>query len=84
MILAFRTIAFLKNYTRKCTNLRNIVRSTNAQFYRTPEFLHGEYEFQDPKTDDEIVNVIYVDRNGKKIPIRDFHKPKRKRMIYWI
>lgn len=31
---------------------------------------HGEYEWQDPKSDDEIVNVTYIDRDGNRIPVR--------------
>ncbi|CAB3375939.1 Hypothetical predicted protein [Cloeon dipterum] len=31
---------------------------------------NGEYEFQEPKSEDEVVNVIYVDKNGKEFPIR--------------
>ncbi|XP_041360395.1 adrenodoxin-like protein 1, mitochondrial [Gigantopelta aegis] len=30
----------------------------------------GEYEFQDPKSDDEIVNIVYVDKDGKRTPVR--------------
>jgi hypothetical protein len=31
---------------------------------------HGEYEYQDPKSDDDIVNITFVNKNGKHIPIR--------------
>lgn len=31
---------------------------------------HGEYEWQDPKSEDEVVNVIYVDKEGNRKPIR--------------
>ncbi|KAG7171871.1 adrenodoxin-like protein 1, mitochondrial isoform X2 [Homarus americanus] len=31
---------------------------------------HGDYEWQDPKSEDEVVNITYIDRSGKKIPVR--------------
>lgn len=31
---------------------------------------HGDYEYQDPKSDDEVVNITYIDKNGTKIPVR--------------
>lgn len=31
---------------------------------------HGEYEYQEPKSEDEVVNVIYINRERKSIPIR--------------
>ncbi|KAL1384568.1 hypothetical protein pipiens_003342 [Culex pipiens pipiens] len=32
--------------------------------------LHGEYEWQDPKSEDEVVNVTYIDKDGKRTPVR--------------
>ena len=32
--------------------------------------LHGEYERQDPQTEEEVVNVTYIDRNGDTQKIR--------------
>ncbi|KPJ01203.1 PREDICTED: adrenodoxin-like protein, mitochondrial [Papilio xuthus] len=31
---------------------------------------HGEYEWQDPKSEDEVVNITYVDKDGKKTKVR--------------
>lgn len=31
---------------------------------------HGEYEFQDPKSDDEVVNVNFINKDGNCVPIR--------------
>lgn len=36
----------------------------------TPGLQHGDYEWQDPKSEDEVVNVTYIDRHGNKIPVR--------------
>jgi ferredoxin-2, mitochondrial len=30
----------------------------------------GEFEHQDPKSEDEVVNVIYIDKKGTRIPVR--------------
>lgn len=32
--------------------------------------LHGEYEWQDPKSADEIVNITYITKDGQRIPIQ--------------
>jgi len=31
---------------------------------------HGEYEWKDPKSDDEVVNIVFIDKDGKHIPLR--------------
>ena len=31
---------------------------------------HGEYEWQDPKSEDEVVNIVFINKEGKHIPIR--------------
>uniref|UniRef100_A0A1A9W4C0 2Fe-2S ferredoxin-type domain-containing protein n=1 Tax=Glossina brevipalpis TaxID=37001 RepID=A0A1A9W4C0_9MUSC len=31
---------------------------------------HGEYEWQDPKSEDEVVRVIYIDKDGKRIEVK--------------
>eukprot|EP00128_Syssomonas_multiformis_P019005 Colp12_sorted_trinity150504_noHs@21692 len=31
---------------------------------------HGDYEMQDPKSEDEVVHVTYIDRTGKKHTVR--------------
>ena len=39
-----------------------------------PSFLavryHGEYEWQDPKSDDEVVSVIFINKDGHRVPIQ--------------
>ncbi|XP_050734999.1 adrenodoxin-like protein 1, mitochondrial [Eriocheir sinensis] len=36
----------------------------------TPGLQTGEYEWQDPKSEEEVVNITFIDRSGKKIPVR--------------
>ncbi|KAF4517590.1 hypothetical protein B566_EDAN008579 [Ephemera danica] len=31
---------------------------------------HGDYEWQDPKSEDEVVNVVYIDKDGGRHPVR--------------
>ncbi|VDI03249.1 Hypothetical predicted protein [Mytilus galloprovincialis] len=31
---------------------------------------HGDYEYKDPKSEDEVVNITYIDRNGVKKPVK--------------
>lgn len=32
--------------------------------------LAGEYEYQDPKSPEEIVNVVFIDKAGRRVPIK--------------
>lgn len=38
--------------------------------YTTRCLWHGEYEWRDPKNDDEIVNVTFVDKDGKRVEVK--------------
>ncbi|XP_058830944.1 adrenodoxin-like protein 1, mitochondrial isoform X2 [Topomyia yanbarensis] len=31
---------------------------------------HGEYEWQDPKSDAEVVNITYIDKDGNRMTVR--------------
>ncbi|XP_053620661.1 adrenodoxin-like protein 1, mitochondrial [Plodia interpunctella] len=50
------------------------VRSITPTYFRpihvTSGLRHGEYEWQDPKSEDEVVNITYVDKDGKKTKVR--------------
>ncbi|XP_063543524.1 adrenodoxin-like protein 1, mitochondrial [Cydia strobilella] len=49
----------------------SVVRSaTIRRIHVTPALKHGEYEWQDPKSEEEVVNIVYVTKDGKKHPIR--------------
>ncbi|XP_012275910.1 adrenodoxin-like protein, mitochondrial [Orussus abietinus] len=56
--------------TRRNHGLRNNLTKTSLQLHTSKGLLHGEYEFQDPKSEDEVVNVIFIDKNGSRIPIK--------------
>ncbi|KAG4075353.1 hypothetical protein HA402_003144 [Bradysia odoriphaga] len=40
------------------------------QFHLTNIRWHGEYEWQDPKTPDEIVNITYINKDGDRTSIK--------------
>lgn len=40
------------------------------KYHVTASLLHGEYEWQDPKSEDEVVNIVYIDKDGNKIKVR--------------
>lgn len=52
------------------TQCTNVTRSSVARFSITPSLSHGEYEWQDPKSPDEIVNITYITKDGTKIPVK--------------
>ncbi|CAF3816268.1 unnamed protein product [Rotaria sp. Silwood1] len=56
-----------------CRTILSSLRTTN-RLYKNPLITavryHGEYEWQDPKSDDEVVNITFINKDGKRIPIR--------------
>ncbi|XP_013778740.1 adrenodoxin-like protein, mitochondrial isoform X1 [Limulus polyphemus] len=59
---------------RKNQNLMNFIshlqkRNIVASNLNGP-LQHGEYEWQDPKSEEEVVNVVFVTKDGKRIPVR--------------
>lgn len=36
----------------------------------TSRLQHGEYEWQDPKTEDEVVNITYITKDGQRVPVK--------------
>lgn len=39
-------------------------------FRTSPSIAHGEYEYQDPKSEEEVVNVEFISKDGSVIPLR--------------
>uniref|UniRef100_A0A182QMT9 2Fe-2S ferredoxin-type domain-containing protein n=1 Tax=Anopheles farauti TaxID=69004 RepID=A0A182QMT9_9DIPT len=51
--------------------LKRSIGIVNPRFiHTTVQLLHGEYEWQDPKSEDEIVNITYIDKDGKETAVR--------------
>ncbi|XP_046809013.1 adrenodoxin-like protein 1, mitochondrial [Lucilia cuprina] len=52
-------------------NIQKIPKRTPFRLLQTTTInRHGEYEWQDPKSADEIVRVTYVDKNGKRTEVK--------------
>lgn len=54
------------NWTKTFTPTR----INRAHIFGTATNRHGEYEWQDPKSDDEIVNITYITKDGNKFPVK--------------
>jgi ferredoxin-2, mitochondrial len=56
--------------------LRRPVNGLSMRSFRTASQITGsplcigDYEMKDPQSEDEVVNVTFIDRSGKRIPIR--------------
>lgn len=48
----------------------HLVRIKCVNFSKTSSQQHGEYEWQDPKSPDEIINITYITKDGDRIPIK--------------
>ncbi|XP_074642870.1 adrenodoxin-like protein 1, mitochondrial [Tubulanus polymorphus] len=62
------TCTFRNHFNRTCELYSEAIRrkiSTSSG----PKF-HGEYEWQDPKSEDEVVNITFIDRESKAVPVR--------------
>ncbi|XP_035699972.1 adrenodoxin-like protein 1, mitochondrial [Branchiostoma floridae] len=55
---------FLSPFTCPSCQQNRLFRTSNGPLR------HGDYEYQDPKSEDEIVNITYVQKDGERIPIR--------------
>ncbi|KAF5277424.1 hypothetical protein FQA39_LY06237 [Lamprigera yunnana] len=42
----------------------------NKYVHLTNTSRHGEYEWQDPKSEDEVVNITFIMKDGNKIAVR--------------
>lgn len=48
-----------------------IVSTFHKRLISTTQCLwHGEYEWQDPKSENEVVRVVFIDKDGKRTEVR--------------
>lgn len=53
------------------TPLQSTTYFMNVKYFQTSlSNSHGEYEWQEPKSEDEIVNITIVNKEGEKFPIK--------------
>ncbi|EEZ98188.2 adrenodoxin-like protein 1, mitochondrial [Tribolium castaneum] len=53
-------------YTKPSFSIKTLFR----KIYTTAKLNHGEYEWQDPKSPDEVVNITFVTKDGEKVPVK--------------
>lgn len=51
-------------------NLKSRISLSFRSFHIGNLLFHGDYEYQDPKSEEEVVNIVYIDKNGSKKPVR--------------
>ncbi|KAJ9595958.1 hypothetical protein L9F63_012851, partial [Diploptera punctata] len=47
-----------------------VCKMPSRYFHRSESCAHGEYEWKDPESEDEVVNITYIDKDGNRIPVR--------------
>ncbi|GMT24225.1 hypothetical protein PFISCL1PPCAC_15522, partial [Pristionchus fissidentatus] len=58
-----------------CSMITKVSRSmkpplVRRSFHGTPKLLHGDFEWQDAKSEDDVVNITYILRDGTERKIR--------------
>ncbi|XP_005108035.1 adrenodoxin-like protein 1, mitochondrial [Aplysia californica] len=69
----FRLLTSLLKRTQCATHVHHsqILWHTQRRYFRIQGCLqHGDYEWQDPKSEDEVVNIVYIDRQGERHNVR--------------
>ncbi|KAJ3664987.1 hypothetical protein Zmor_000513 [Zophobas morio] len=66
MIALSRVLGYVRRDNFIAAARKNYIRSIHS----TCKLRHGEYEMQDPKSPDEVVNITYITKDGKKVPIK--------------
>ncbi|XP_076060085.1 adrenodoxin-like protein 1, mitochondrial [Oratosquilla oratoria] len=61
---------YINNVRRHISTTRLNPVIAHRTLVTTPANFHGDYEWQDPKSEDEVVNITFIDRNGNNIPVR--------------
>ncbi|CAH0718387.1 unnamed protein product, partial [Brenthis ino] len=64
-----RTIKILR--IRQALKSVPLISSVQKKWFNvTAGLKHGEYEWQEPKSEAEVVNITYIDKDGKKTNVR--------------
>lgn len=77
MLFLYRNLSRLFNI-RIHSNLTNSIPkikqfealNKNRLISTSSVLLHGEFEYQDPLSEDDVVNVTYIDKDGNRINVR--------------
>ncbi|GJQ86261.1 putative 2 iron, 2 sulfur cluster binding protein [Trypoxylus dichotomus] len=49
---------------------RRILTNQRRYLKLSHNLCHGEYEWQDPKSEDEVVNITFIKKDGEKVKVR--------------
>lgn len=67
----FKTVSFISSNLTAYRSISQVKRKPCQRSLMTsPVSHHGSYEYQDPKSEEEVVNVTFIDRSGNKVPVR--------------
>ncbi|XP_041985763.1 adrenodoxin-like protein 1, mitochondrial [Aricia agestis] len=69
MVTMYRAIQMFRPFV-SIANKKKLLDNVARNFNVTTSLRHGEYEWQDPKSEDEVVNVVYIDKDGKQTNVR--------------
>ncbi|XP_012259405.2 adrenodoxin-like protein 1, mitochondrial [Athalia rosae] len=70
MTVVFSTFLSMKRLLFPLSHPRTPTVFSKAKLHTTERRLHGEFEYQDPTSEDQVVNVIYINKSGERIPVR--------------
>ncbi|KAG8302739.1 adrenodoxin-like protein 1, mitochondrial [Homalodisca vitripennis] len=65
--------SFMKYNCGRCNQVYSSLKQLTIpkqHFHTSSLIFHGEYEWQDPKNEEDVVNVTYVDKDGNKKCVR--------------
>eukprot|EP01101_Sappina_pedata_P008525 TRINITY_DN4751_c0_g1_i1.p2 TRINITY_DN4751_c0_g1~~TRINITY_DN4751_c0_g1_i1.p2 ORF type:complete len:162 (-),score=52.04 TRINITY_DN4751_c0_g1_i1:102-587(-) len=60
-------------FVKSLSRFVSLVRQSPAPmrpFHKSPALRHGDFEMKEPASPEEIVNVTFIDRQGKSIPLK--------------
>ncbi|KAL0108444.1 hypothetical protein PUN28_015176 [Cardiocondyla obscurior] len=55
---------------KKYASIHHLIKLSNHKIHTSKVTFHGEYEMQDPKSEEDVVNVTFIDKTGKTIKVK--------------
>ncbi|KAJ4442424.1 adrenodoxin-like protein 1, mitochondrial [Periplaneta americana] len=65
-IIGISSLKFRTQNVTACAQHNLVIRNVHT----TQSLSHGEYEWKDPESEDEVVNITYIDKDGNRIPVK--------------
>ncbi|OAD57891.1 Adrenodoxin-like protein, mitochondrial [Eufriesea mexicana] len=70
MTFLLRSTAWKSIIKRPLLSKNQLITISNFDIHTSKYLFHGEYEMQDPKSEADIVNITFIDKTGKRIPVK--------------